>query len=308
MADRVFLTGGSGFVGSAILAELLARGHGVNALVHRGKLLTSDPRVREIQGDLFDSTILDQGMEGCAAVIHLVGIIMERPSRGMTFERMHIEATRRVVDAAKRNNVARYIHMSALGTRPAAVSDYHRTKSNAEQYVRDSGLDWTIFRPSLIHGPGGFMRMEARWAKKLAPPFVGMPYFGKGVFGLGGAGLLQPVYVSDVARAFVQAIDTPASIHKTYDLAGPQRFTWPELHEASAKGIVGKRRLTAPLPAWFAKLLASVGLGPLLDFSRDQVIMSQEDNVGDPMPFETEFGWKFRPFRDALREYAGKLQ
>jgi uncharacterized protein YbjT (DUF2867 family) len=307
MAGRVFVTGGSGFVGSAVVSELLRRGYGANALVHHGKL-RPDGDVREITGDLFDPAVLDSGMSGCDAAIHLIGIIMEKPAKGITFDRMHVEATRAVVGAAKRSGIRRYVQMSALGTRPEAISQYHQTKWKAEEYVRASGLDWTIFRPSLIHGPGGFMQMEAGWARKSAPPFVVMPYFGKGLLGLGGSGLLQPVYVQDVARAFVDAIDKPQSIHKTYDLAGPDRFTWPQLHHAAAQEIVGKQRLTAPLPAWFAKLLAGVGLGPMLDFSRDQVVMSQEDNTGDPAPFENDFGWKMRPFQATLREYASDLR
>jgi uncharacterized protein YbjT (DUF2867 family) len=308
MAGRVFVTGGSGFVGSAILRELLGRGYSINALTHRGALPTQAPEVREIRGDLFDTAALDRGMSGCDAVIHLVGIIMEKPSQDITFERMHFEGTRAVVEAAKRNGVGRFIQMSALGTRPNASSQYHRTKWKAEESVRQSGTDWTIFRPALIHGPGGFMQMEAAWARKTAPPFVAMPYFGKGILGLGGSGLLQPVYVDDVARAFVEAIDRRQSIHKTYDLAGPDRLTWPEFHQVSSIELTGKRRLIAPLPAWFAKLLAAAGLGPLLDFNRDQVIMSQEDNVGDPTPFETDFGWKLRPFRETLHEYAPSLK
>jgi NADH dehydrogenase len=247
-------------------------------------------------------------MAGCTAVIHLVGIIMEKPSKGITFERIHFEGTRAVVDAAKRNGIGRFIHMSALGTRPNAASQYHQTKWKAEECVRASGIDWTIFRPGLIHGPGGLMEMEAKWAHKSAPPFVAMPYFGKGALGLGGSGLLQPVYVDDVARAFVEAIDRPQSIRKTYDLAGPDRLNWPQFHHVSSLELIGKQRMTAPLPAWIAKLLASAGLGPLLDFNRDQVIMSQEDNVGDPTPFEADFGWKLRPFRESLREYASGLQ
>jgi len=307
MAGRVFITGGSGFVGSAVVSELARQGHAINALAHQGKLLESGAGAREIRGDLFDPATLDSGLEGCDAAIHLIGIIMEKPGKGITFERMHFEATRGVVDAAKRCGVRRYIQMSALGTRPNAVSQYHQTKWKAEEYVRASGLDWTIFRPSLIHGPGGFMRMEAGWARKSAPPFIVMPYFGRGAFGLGGAGLLQPVDVGDVARAFVDAIDQSQSIHKTYDLAGPERFTWPEFHQAAAREIVGKNRWTAPIPAWFAKLLAAAGLGPMLDFSRDQVEMSQEDNTGDPIPFQTDFGWTLRPFQACLREYADQL-
>jgi uncharacterized protein YbjT (DUF2867 family) len=307
MALRVFVTGGSGFVGGNVLEELVRRGYSVNALVNRGTLGESHPSIRQIRGDLFDGAALDEGLRDCQAAIHLVGIIMEKPAKGLTFQRIHVAGTRAVVDAAMRNSVPRYIHMSALGTRPNAASEYHRTKWAAEEYVRSSTLNWTIFRPSLVHGPGGFMTMEAKWARKAAPPFIAMPYFGRGLLGLGGAGLLQPVYVGDVARAFADAITLPQTIGKTYDLAGPELFTWPEFHATASQELVGKRRLTAPLPAWFAKLLASAGLGPLLDFSRDQVIMSQEDNTGDIQPLDADFGWKPRPFRAALQEYAAQL-
>src|SRR4051794_16989433 len=162
MPGRVFVTGGSGFVGGAVVDDLIVRNHGVNALVNRQPLDAGD-RVRSIHGDLFDAKALDEGMAGCDAVIHLVGIIMEHRSRGITFDRIHAHGTRSVVEAARRNGVTRFIHMSALGSRPGAASRYHRTKFEAEEYVRKSGLDWTIFRPSLIHGPRGeFLRMEAK--------------------------------------------------------------------------------------------------------------------------------------------------
>src|SRR5690242_17076598 len=139
MAGRIFVSGASGFVGSAVVDELIARGYGVNALVHRNAIKKS--AVQSFSGDLFDSKILDGAMEGCAAVIHLVGIIMENPRRGVTFQRIHHQGAIGVVDAAKRNHIKRYLHMSALGTRPDAISNYHKTKYAAEQYVRNSGLD-----------------------------------------------------------------------------------------------------------------------------------------------------------------------
>src|SRR5688572_13077362 len=134
MPGRVFVTGASGFVGAAVVDELVTRGYGVNALVNRRELKTpagagAGGDVRAIKGGLFDAAALDEGMSGgVAGVIHLVGIIMERRSRGVTFERIHHQGTRAVVDAAVRNGVRRYVHMSALGVRPNAVSDYHRTK------------------------------------------------------------------------------------------------------------------------------------------------------------------------------------
>src|SRR5688572_23445796 len=215
MPGRVFVTGGSGFVGSHVIDELLGRGYGVNALVHGRELRAG--RARSVKGDLFDATALDDGIRGCDAVIHLVGIIFENRSKGVTFERVHNEGTRSVVDATLRNGVRRYVHMSALGTRADAVSAYHQTKFKAEQYVRSSGLDWTIFRPSMIHGPGGeLMQMEADWARRRKPPFLFMPYFGAGATGRGGAGMLQPVYVKDVARAFVDALEKPQTVGEIY--------------------------------------------------------------------------------------------
>ncbi len=308
MPGRVFLTGGSGFVGSAVLAELLARGHAINALVNRGTLRAAGDNVRVVKGDLFDAAALDAGMAGCDVVVHLVGIIMEKPAKGVTFQRVHVEGTRNVLDAAKRSGVRRHVHMSALGTRPGADSDYHRTKHEAEQAVRGSGLDWTIIRPSMIHGPRGeFTDMLAKWSRGKAAPFLFMPYFGAGPLGLGGAGMLQPVYVNDVARAFVDAIENPRAVGQTYDLGGSERLTWPDLHRAAAEIIAGKKRPVVAIPAWYARAISRVLPASLLPFNRDQVVMSQEDNTADLTKFTGDFGWEPKPFRATLKTYAHEL-
>ena len=307
MPGRVFVTGGSGFVGSAVIDALLERGYAVNALFNRRPVARSGD-VRSIKGNLFDQPALDEGLRGCEAVIHLVGIIMEIPSKGLTFQRIHFEGAASIIDAVRRAGVRRFVHMSALGVRPDAVSDYHKTKFRAEQYLRQSGLDWTILRPSLIHGPGGeFMQMEAKWARMKAPPFLFMPYFGAGPLGRGGAGLLQPVHVKDVARAFVEALEKPGTIGEIYPLAGPDQVTWPELHRICAEAVIGRRRWVMALPVWKAKLLTHLIPAPLLPFNRDQVIMSQEDNTTDLSKFIHDFGWTPRPFESSLREYAKGL-
>lgn len=308
MARRVFITGGGGFVGSAVIDELVRRAYSVAALSHRKEIDPRGGRVRTISGGLFDNAALDAGIAGADAVIHLVGIIFERPGKGITFDRIHVQGTRRVVDATRRNGVRRYIHMSALGTRPGAVSRYHQTKFQAEQYVRASGLDWTIFRPSMIHGPGGeLMQMEAAWARRKAPPFLFMPYFGAGLLGRRGAGKLQPVFVEDVARAFVDALENPKTIGEVYPLGGPDQLTWPQMHRTASEAIVGRRRGVLPIPAWYAKLLTRIAPRSLLPFNRDQVIMSQEDNTCETGKFESAFSWKPRSFRETLTEYAAKL-
>jgi NADH dehydrogenase len=308
MPGRVFITGASGFVGSAVLEELLSRGYSANALVHRGELQVTGDRVRTVKGDLFDRKALDEGVRGCDAVIHVVGIIMEKPARGVTFERIHFQGTKNVVDATVRNGVRRYVHMSALGSRADAASRYHRTKFQAEQYVRGSGLAWTIFRPSLIHGPRGeFMRMEADWARHKKLPFLFMPYFGAGLTGRGGAGKLQPVYVKDVARAFVDALENPKTVGEVYPLGGSEELTWPELHRASGEAVVGKRPRVVAVPAWYAKVVAKVMPGFMLPFNHDQVVMSQEDNTCDITKFRDDFGWEPQSFRETLGTYAKEM-
>lgn len=131
-----------------------------------------------------------------------------------------------------------------------------------------------------------------------------MPYFGAGILGLGGAGQLQPVYVNDVARAFVDAIGFSRTIGKTYELGGSERLTWPQMHKAVAQAILRKNRLTMPIPAWYAKMLAAIVPRSLLPFNHDQVIMSQEDNTSDLSEFQKDFGWEPVGFRRALGEYA----
>jgi NADH dehydrogenase len=304
----IFLTGGSGFVGSAMIDELISRNFTVNALVDRHPLQAHADRVNAIHGTLFDSPALDKAFQGCSGVIHLVGIIMQRPSKGITFERIHFEGTKNVVDAARRAGVKRFVHMSALGTRPDAISDYHKTKYQAEEYLRQSGLDWTIFRPSLIHGPRGeFMAMEARWARKKAAPFLFMPYFGRGPFGTRGAGNLQPIFVADVARAFVDALDKPQTIGEVYPLGGAEVLTWPQLHRLAAESIIGKRRAVMAVPTWYARFLTQVVPARLLPFNRDQVIMSQEDNTAETTKFKHDFGWEPQGISQTLKTYAPQL-
>jgi len=185
----IALTGASGFVGRHILSQLLDAGHQVRALVRDpGQLQMNSSAVCVVEGDLFDDAALTSLVASADAVIHVVGIIMEDRKHGQTFERVHVEGTRNLLKAAKANRAAnesgggvrKWVHMSALGARPHAPSVYHATKWQGEQLVRASGLDFTIFRPSIIHGPDGeFMQMVKSFWCKLFPPFV--PYFGAGL-------------------------------------------------------------------------------------------------------------------------------
>jgi nucleoside-diphosphate-sugar epimerase len=303
VSGNVFVTGASGFVGSAVVAALLDRGHGVTALVHRRPI--ADGRVRNVTGDLFDAAALVEELRGATAIVHLVGVIAERPSKGITFDRVHDQGTAALVRAAVAAGVRRFVYLSAQGARPDAPAAYHRTKFAAEQHVRSADLDWTILRPSLVHGPAGeFTRMLAGWARGRSPPYLFMPYFGAGPLGLGHRYQVQPIHVDDVARAVVDALERPTTIGQTIPLGGPDRMTWPQMYRTAAEAIVGRRRPVVAIPAWYAKLLTHVVPRPLLPFGRSEVLMSQEDNVCDPAAMTAAFGWPPRPFGETVRAYA----
>ena len=304
----VFLSGGSGFVGTAVVRELLQRGYPVRAVVHSRGLRVEDARVTCFRGELDDVHVVERVMAGCSAAIHLVGIIAERTKEGVTFHRMHVDFTRRVVDECVKANVTRYVHMSEAGARADGPAMYHQTKAAAEQIVRASPLAWTIFRPSLIHGADGeLIRMLLGWVDGKQIPYAFMPYFGGGVFGQGREYLVQPVGVEDVARAFVDALERPGTIGRQYDLGGAQRLSWREMYQHFAMATRHRRKMTVAIPAWYALLLARLLPGNLLPFNGDQVRMSQEDNIADMAAFQADFGYTPEGFDVALAKYAGAL-
>lgn len=312
-ASCVLVTGGGGFVGRYVVRELIARGYHPACLVRDPQRLRSmllpeqQARVTIIRGSLADNSALDEAARGCLAAIHLVGIILEQRFRNQTFERVHVDGTRSVLAACARAGIRRYVHMSALGARPAAPTAYFQTKWAAEELVRRAGLDWTIFRPSIIHGPDGeFMQMMKFFAtSKLRSPF--MPYFGNGL------ALVQPVSVHDVATCFVKCLSLPATVGKVYELGGPERLTWKGLHDACAKAITGRRRTKISVPVFVAELAART-IVPLLPsilvpykFDVGQVRMSQEDSTCDIRPAEETFSLRLRDFREELARYADQI-
>lgn len=298
---RVLITGATGFVGRAVCEAVVREGHSVRRMARGSRsqsLEAQNDGIDWVRGSVLCPNDLRHGMQGCDAVIHLVGIIGEIGDQ--TFERVHFEGTRRVLEAALTSGVRRIVHMSALGTRPEAASRYHQTKWAAEEAVRSSGLDWTVFRPSLIYGPGdGFVNLFAgmsRWSPVL--PVIGR-----------GTSLLQPVSVDCVARAFARALDSKAAVHQTYDLCGPDRLNLPQVLQTLLR-ITRRRRVILRIPralAWYPTAVLEWVFPRVLrrpsPLSRDQILMLEEDNVGNPEAAERDFQIPVVSFAEGVGEF-----
>lgn len=266
---RVCILGGGGFVGSHLSALLASRGHQILIPSRRresAKRLTLLPGVQVVESDLADLESLFRGMD---AVIHLVGILHER--RPGDFQRVHADLPARVADACRAAGVPRLLHMSALGARRDSRSRYQQSKAAGEERVLATpGLAVTVFRPSVIFGPGDSFLSLFAGLMALAP-----------VIPLAGArARFQPVYVGDVARAFADALERRDSSGRVYELCGPRIYTLGELLELTAAAL-GLKRTILPLGEtasyWFARAM-ELKPGPKI-MTRDNHYAMLTDNV-----------------------------
>lgn len=292
----VFLTGATGFVGSYVLRALLEQGHRVRCLVRSpdNVLAQTGAAVEQVEGDITKPETLQGTMRGCDAVIHLVGIIEEKPSKGVTFEAIHEEGTRHMVDAARAEGIERFIHMSANGARPDGVSRYQTSKWRAESYVKDAGFGhWTVFRPSILFGDPGPDNPEfvTQLARTLVGPFPILPVFGDGTYGL------QPVSAEEVAAAFAQALTLEAANGKAYCVAGKIVLSYNNALDVIARGLgfQPKRKLHVPL-ALVRPVVHTLGKLGLLPISPDQFEMLVEGNTCDPSTFYRDFDVDYKAF------------
>ena len=297
---NVLIIGGSGFIGRYVVNGLVGRGCRVLVPARRrarARHLIMLPTCEVVEGDVYDDATLARLVAGQHAVINLVGVLHGAEAQ---FERAHVELTRRVLAACADAKLRRYLHMSALGADAGGPSMYQRSKGRAEALVRESALEWTIFRPSVVFGPeDNFLNMFAKLAA-IAP-----------VLPIGGADVkFQPVWVEDVARAFVNSLDNDATIGKAYELCGPKVYTLRELVQFAAEAA-GHKRLVLALPDGVARLqarLMELAPGePLL--SRDNLDSMKRDNVASTQPYRPapELGINATPMEPEASLYLAGL-
>ena len=289
-------------MGGYILYELQRRGYEVAVLVRPGSehKLPVNFSGETVIGDVFSFKM----PSGCDAVIHLIGILRQSRRKGITFERLHFQATKYVADTAFSAGVKRFLLMSANGAKPEGTS-YQSTKYMAEEYVKSKGLEWTIFRPSILFGDPDYQSGHVgkpefctTLLNQMIRPRIPAPMFHPGLnVKQAGKFKLQPVHVSDVARGIVASLTNERSAGKIYHVGGAGEFTWREIVEIIAQ-VVGKKKWKAPVPVWGVKIIASLfSWLQVFPITRDQVTMLMEGNTCDATQFFEDFGIEHTPFK-----------
>ena len=303
---KVALFGGTGFVGSYLVDALLAHGHTPRLLVRPGSesKVVQRERCEIVPGDIDDRDAIAACLQGADAAIYNIGLLREFPAQGVTWEKMHYQGAARVIDAAVAAGVKRFLLMSANGVKPDGTG-YQSTKFRAEQHLAASGLDWTVFRPSVVFGdPRGRMEFCSMLYQQMLKPPIPAPLFHNGLWPSGaGRFRMSPVAVEDVAEAFVRALETPASVRRVFPLGGPEAPEWREILDVIAQAA-GKRKLKVPAPVAVPRAAAA-----LLDrfawfpVTRAQLDMLLEGNACDGSEAWSMFAIEPQRFEPAALGY-----
>lgn len=267
---NVLVAGGTGFIGSALCEELATRGHKVTALSRTpdGQSLPAD--VDTAIGDVGAYDSIAETVAAHDAVVNLVALSpLFQPRGDKSHESVHLEGTRNLVRAAEEGDTERFVQMSALSAHPHAETAYLRTKGRAEEVIRESALEWTIVRPSVVFGDGAEF---VEFTKTLTTPYVtGLPDGGETPF--------QPIWVGDLAPILADMVEDDQHVGEIYEIGGPEVLTLAEVtrlaYEAEGRSVT-----VLPIPSALAKVgLSAVGPVPFVPFGPDQARSLEIDNT-----------------------------
>ncbi|AFZ73826.1 complex I NDUFA9 subunit family protein [Natronobacterium gregoryi] len=267
---NVFVAGGAGFIGTNLCTELVERGHDVTALSRTPGRGSIPEEVDLAVGDVSAYDSIEDAVAGHDAVVNLVSLApLWEPKGDRDHETVHVGGTENLVRAAETHDVERFLQMSALGANPDGDTAYIRAKGRAEEVVRDSSLEWTIFRPSVVFGDGGEF---VAFTKTLTTPYVtGLPG--------GGETRFQPIWVGDLVPMLADVFEDDDHVGGTYEVGGPQVVTLADVTELVYEAD-GKSVTVLPIPMLLAKLgLAVAEPLPFVPFGSDQARSLEFDNT-----------------------------
>lgn len=292
-SEKIFITGATGFVGRNIIREGIKQGYSFTCLVRnisQAETIFPHANCSFIEGDITRQETLQSAIKGNNAVINLVGIITA--GKHSSFEEIHFKGAKNLIDAAKNADAEKFIQMRALGAREDGKTDYQVTKWHAEEYLRKSGLNYTIFKPSVIFGKEDkFINLFVK-ILKFSPIFPAI-----------GRGTLEPVWVGDVAECFIDSLTNPKTFNQTIELGGGKVFSQKELLNLICRKL-NLKRIIFPMPPILARFMAGVSEltmhSPLL--TKDQLIMLDEKNQLAGERSENIFKILFKTLEEYLEE------
>jgi len=300
----ILVAGGTGFVGSAIVRELLHRGEKVAVL---GRDLSKvrarfgddvEPRTADVR----DPEALAVAMRGADVVVNAVQFPnspIENRRKGWTFEEIDLKGTRNQVDAAKSAGARRFVYVSGVGAAKESDRHWFRYKWEAERYLQGSGLEWVIVRPTWVYGPGDVSLNRFLGFARLLP-FI--PMFGN------GKQSMQPVFIDDVGRICADCATRPETANTLFELGGPDIMTMNDVVKTALE-VAGKRRLLLHQPALIGKMIGSAAsVLPSPPLSADSIDFITESAVADNTLLAQVLKPQLTPLRDGLATYLGQRE
>jgi len=297
----ILVSGGTGFVGSAIVHELRRRGEPVAVLGRDARKIRErfGTEVTAREGDVRDPHTLAEAMAGIDVVVNAVQFPkspIENRRKGWTFEEIDLKGTRHQVDAAKAAGVRRFVYVSGVGASKESDRHWFRYKWEAETYLRDSGLEWVVVRPTWVYGPGDVSLNRFLGFARLLP-FV--PMFGK------GEQPMQPVFIDDVGRVCADAALRPEAANRLFELGGPDVVTMNDVVRTALE-VMGKKRGLLHQPAALGKALGTLtAVLPSPPLSADAIDFITEAAVADNALVVEVLKPRLTPLREGLATYLG---
>lgn len=297
----IFLAGGTGFIGQNLLKALRQGNYRVRCLARTEEKVEICRKAGfdAVTGDITDKESLRDALSGVEIVVHLVGIIEEKGE--MTFERVHVEGTRNIVNEAKRSGVRHFFFQSALGASMSSDAVYQRTKAEAEEIVKESGIPYTIFRPSIVIGEGDGFTEKLKELVRIGPfvPIIGT-----------GSARFQPIYVGDWVRCFLSIIERQEAIGKTYEFGGPEHLTYNDL-VLQLMDVMKIKKPLIHIPLSLARIgVPLMGIGSKVSriigkkvptVTSEQLMLLERDNICDIDSVKKIFGFEPIRYKEALR-------
>ena len=285
---KIGIVGATGFVGSHLVPHLVEAGHEVIGVSRDGRRLQGwGDRVVARAADVGTGVGVDEALTGADALVHLAAI--PRETAGRSFADVNVAGTQRVVAAAERSGIRRFVHLSVLGVADDPKLAYLHSKWRGEEAVRTSSLEWVVLRPSLMFGIGdGFFNLVKTTLRYWSPGIVVVPGAGDARF--------QPLSVDDLAIGVEKSLAEPARARSVYELGGPHHLTYGEIVDAVMR-VTGMRRLKVGMPIPLISALTAVTdrVLPIFPVSHDQISSLQRPNYTDLGAFEKAFGVTPRP-------------